>query len=112
MGMPESDSNGTPRSPPFSTKGLYVLRSHRSLSVAISGSWSPGSKVLATRRPLSLPGRGLGGGATSPAAPSCRRLREQVAGNDELLDLGGALVDLRDLRVAEVPLHAVLGDEA
>src|SRR5437870_10064950 len=37
---------------------------------------------------------------------------QYVARDHELLDLGGSLVELRDLRVAEGALHLVLLDEA
>src|SRR5439155_27015457 len=44
--------------------------------------------------------------------PASRRSRsEHLARDHELLDLRGALVDLRDLRVAEVTLDLVLLDE-
>src|SRR6266542_6372974 len=51
----------------------------------------------------------------SPATPRLELLLrrvEEVAGDHELLDLRGALVDLRDLRVPEIPLDLVLLDEA
>jgi hypothetical protein len=48
--------------------------------------------------------------ASSPGHPG--DAREQAPGDDQLLDLGGALVDLGDLGVPEVPLHLVLLDEA
>src|SRR5438132_12146884 len=46
---------------------------------------------------------------TAPGAP-CRSCvpSQDLAGDDELLDLRGALVDLRDLRVAEKALYLVL----
>src|SRR5712692_3208251 len=86
MGMPESDSYGTALSGEPSTNGPYVSFSQRSLpsAMVIFPRW------LYVRR----------------------RAREQVSGDDELLDLRGALVDLGDLRVPEVPLDLVLLDEA
>src|SRR3970282_456135 len=100
MGMPESDSYGTALSGESATNGRYVSFSQRSLpSAIIFSSLSP---RLAASRLSSNYGR-LG---------ARRRAREQVAGDDELLDLRGALVGLGDLRVPEVPLDLVLLDEA
>src|SRR5881409_230412 len=46
------------------------------------------------------------------ASPTRRRSLEHLARDDQLLDLRRALVDLRDLRVAEVALDLGLADEA
>src|SRR5215813_10225635 len=50
--------------------------------------------------------------ASGAAGTSRLELRQQMTGDDELLDLRRALVDLRDLGVAEVSLDLVLLDEA
>src|SRR5215472_6232137 len=50
--------------------------------------------------------------ASRAACTSRLELRQQMTGNDKLLDLRRALVDLRDLGVAEVSLDLVLLDEA
>src|SRR5262249_52851160 len=68
-------------------------------------------------------GRHVSAPSHSPLASPCPRafgapatsqleLRQQMARDDELLDLRRALVDLRDLGVAEVSLDVVLLDEA
>src|SRR5690606_2454706 len=54
--------------------------------------------------------------SVNPGGPGRRSrgadAREEVAGDDDALDLRGSLVDLEDLRVAHELLHRVLGDVA
>src|SRR3954462_13354598 len=60
------------------------------------------------RRPGALRGEGGGGPGRLRHAAGQQRL----AGDDEALDLGGALVELHDLRVAHQLLDRVVLDEA
>src|SRR5215470_19654412 len=65
---------------------------------------------VSARTPSALASPGLR--ASRAACTSRLELRQQMTGNDKLLDLRRALVDLRDLGVAEVSLDLVLLDEA
>src|SRR5919106_4558596 len=93
--MPDSDSKRTGRST------LIALSPSPERSRAPRPP-RPGRRCRAARHP-SRSGTTRAGG---------RRSRVQdLAGDHELLDLRGALVKLRDLGVAEVPLDLVVLDE-
>src|SRR5204862_345978 len=102
--VPPTRSHATPC---FSATTRYMARATDAVQLIVMDVVTSPSGMSARRRSKSSRAA-----SQTPSCPTSPRSRSgHLARDHELLDLRGALVDLRDLRVAEVTLDLVLLDD-